>query len=173
MFWKKLQKPIYQNFWGGVLVRMSLCKCSLGDFKYAWSIELDLCIWHCFFVTSAFFEASCRIWHGRKVRPNPLTLGPLGPPVIQAPAGSLGPLWPPGAQDFQCLRIPWSPGTPKTSGLLEPLGAKDLRTLGKWPLPFAFEIRNLNTEQLFLICCKKYRHEVSHRYGSVAFLKKV
>ena len=71
----------------------------------------------------------------------------------------------------QYLRIPWTPGTPRTSGLSNRLGPQDLRTLGKLPLPF--EIPNLNTVQLFLICCKKYRNEVSHKYSSVVFSAKV
>ena len=67
-----------------------------------------------------------------------------------------------------------SHGPPEAAGPLDawtPLGPQDFRTLGKLPLPF--EIQNLNTVQLFLICCKKYRNEVSHRYGSVVFLAKM
>ena len=67
-----------------------------------------------------------------------------------------------------------TPGTPSTSGShgpSDPLRPQDLKTLDKLPLPF--EIQNLNTIQLFLICCKKYHDEISHRYGSVVFLAKV
>ena len=60
---------------------------------------------------------------------------------------------------------------PRTSGSSDPVGPQDLRTLGK--LPLLFEIQNLNIAQLFLILCKKYRDEVSHRYGSVVFFSKV
>ena len=62
------------------------------------------------------------------------------------------------------------PGTPRTSEPSDPLESQNLRTLGKLPLPF--EIQNLNTVQLFLIFCKKYHDEVSHRYGSNVFFSK-
>ena len=92
------------------------------------------------------------IGYGRKVGPSPRTPGSPGPS---------------GPQDPQYLRIPWTPGTPRTSGPLDLLGPQGLRTLGKLPLPF--EIQNPTIVQLLLICCKKYRDEVSHRYGSVVF----
>ena len=80
----------------------------------------------------------------RKVRPNPGTPEPLGHP---GPPGLLVP------RDSQYLRIPWTPKTPMTFRTSDPLGPQELRTLGQLPLPF--DIQNLNTVQLFLICCKK------------------
>ena len=92
----------------------------------------------------------------------------LGPP---GPLGPLGPPGPPRPWDPQYLRITLTPKTPRTSGPSNPLRPQDLRTFGKLPLPF--EIQNLNTVQLFLICCKNYCDEVSHRYDSVVFLANV
>ena len=74
-------------------------------------------------------------------------------------------------------RTPRTPSTsgshepPRNSGASDPLGPQDLRTSGKLPQPF--EIQNLNAVQLLLICCKKYRNEVSHRCGPVVFLERV
>ena len=50
------------------------------------------------------------------------------------------------------------------------MGPQDLKIIGKLHLPF--EIQNLNTVQLYKKY-KKYRGEVSLRYGSVVFLVKV
>ena len=107
----------------------------------------------------ALLFRSSRPGHGRKVEPSPGT------------PGTSGTLGTPGTLGSQYLRIPWTPGTPRTSGPSDPRGPQNLRTL--WKLPLSFEIQNLITVQSFLICCKKYRDEVSHRYGSVVSLAKV
>ena len=60
---------------------------------------------------------------GRKVGASPGTSESLGP---QGLLGSLR-LWGP-----QYLRIPWTPGIPRTSGASNSLGPQDLRTLGNY-----------------------------------------
>ena len=127
------------------------------------------------------FYENLIIRYGRKVGPStgtprpsrPLGLpGPLGPPRLLGLLGPTEPLGPPGPLGPSYLAtasISGSHGPLGPPGPLDPWTPWDLRTLGKLPLPF--EIQNLNT--VYLICCKKYRNEVSHRYGSVVFLAKV
>ena len=78
--------------------------------------------------------------------------------------------WDPG--NSKTPGTPGTPGSPRPSILQDLMDARDpqdLWTIGK--LPLSFEVQDLNTVQLFLICCKKYRDEVSHRYGSVVFFQ--
>ena len=63
------------------------------------------------------------------------------------PRDYLDPWEPRDPRDAQYLKIPWTPGTPRTSGTFDPLEPQDLKTLGK--LPLSFEIQNLNNQKLW------------------------
>ena len=75
--------------------------------------------------------------HGRKMGPSPRTPGTSGILETSGTPNTHGTTVP---GDLQYLRIPWTPSTARVS---RPQTLWDLRI-----------IQNLNTAQLFLICCK-------------------